>query len=72
MSNDKPTNRNEYGQYLYNESQVFLMQYQKHQGIITSAIQYTTYAKAFDLLAHADLEGLRDEVERLIKEQLNS
>jgi len=73
MNNDKLGHtRDKQGQYYYNEAQVFLMQYQKHQGIVTSAIQYATYAKAFELLAHADLEGLQREVERLIKEQLNS
>jgi len=56
--------------YHYNEAQIHIMQFQRRAGVISNPIQYVTWAKAFELLAHRDIEGLREEVERLAMDQV--
>jgi len=56
--------------YHYNEAQIHIMQFQHRAGVIVNHLQYATWAKAFALLAHRDIEGLREEVERLANDQL--
>jgi len=70
VSNNEEKKWDKETQHDYNQSQIHLMQFQYRAGVIVNHLQYATWAKAFALLAHRDIEGLREEVERLANDQL--
>ena len=74
MKPDGKPNRHREGwdaqtEYHYNESQIHLMQFQRRTGVIPRDLRYTVYAKAFEMLATGNIQGLQEEVKRMIDEQ---